>query len=268
MRDDVYEEMFRIEDRHWWYVSKQRIVASLIRRFACGGRWGSAAGTSGGSEVPPGDGIRPRLRIADLGCGCGAMLERLRGEHDVVGVDPSPLAIEFSARRGIAVLQGSFPDQIPLPRESFDVVLLLDVIEHLQDDRAGLATAARLLRTGGVLIATVPAYQWLWSDWDELHHHYRRYNRRRLGAALRSVGLRIELLSYANTMLFPLAAAARVVHKVRRKKMESTDMRIPPAPINALFRGLYSFERHLLGRVPLPFGLSVVAVARRDRASG
>lgn len=244
MRDDVYEEMFRIEDTHWWYVAKQRIVANLIARYADHGQ-------------------SPRLRIADLGCGCGAMLSRLRGEHDVVGVDPSPLAIEFSARRGIAVLQGSFPDQIPLDRDSFDVVLLLDVIEHLQDDRAGVKTAGSLLRRGGVMIITVPAYQWLWSDWDELHHHYRRYNRSMLRSVLRDSQLDIRLLSYANTTLFPLAAVARGVHKLSKRKHETADMKIPPAPVNAAFRGLYSFERHLLGRLPMPFGLSVVAVARR-----
>src|SRR5262245_8520729 len=116
MRDDVYEEMFRIEDTHWWYVSKQRIVENLIDRYA----------KRNGAD---------RLKIADLGCGCGAMLNRLRADHDVVGVDPSRLAIEFSARRGITVQEGSFPDQIPLPAATYDVVLLLDVVEHLEDDR-------------------------------------------------------------------------------------------------------------------------------------
>jgi SAM-dependent methyltransferase len=246
MRDDVYEEMFRIEDTHWWYVSKQRIVAALIERYA---RRGSS---------------NARLNIADLGCGCGAMLNRLKDAHDVVGVDPSPLAIQFSAKRGIAVKQGSFPNEIPLEAGQYDVVLLLDVIEHLQDDYAGVKTAAKLLRGGGVMIITVPAYQWLWSDWDELHHHFRRYNRGMLREVLNANRLGIEVLSYANTSLFPLAAAARVVHKVRRKKIESADMKIPPAPINSAFGAIYSFERHLLGRIPSPFGLSVVAVARKS----
>ena len=242
MRDDVYEEMFRIEDTHWWYAAKQRIVASLIERY----------------RPRPG-----RLAIADLGCGCGAMLTRLRADHDVVGVDPSPLAIEFSKRRGIDVLQGGFPDQIPLEQGKYDVVLLLDVIEHLEDDAAGVRAAAGVLRDGGVMIVTVPAYQWLWSDWDELHHHFRRYNRGMLRKVLSEAALRISLLSYANTTLFPLAAAARTVHKISRKKHETADMKVPPAPINATFRGLYSFERHFLGRLPIPFGLSVVAVAGR-----
>lgn len=250
MRDDVYEEMFRIEDTHWWYVSKQRIVLDLIERYA------KSNDRDGGSSNAP-------LNIADLGCGCGAMLSRLRDEHNVVGVDPSPHAIEFSARRGITVQQGSFPDQIPLPRDAYDAVLLLDVIEHLQDDYAGVKTAAALLKMGGVAIITVPAYQWLWSDWDELHHHFRRYNRPMLRKVLDAANLKVELLSYANSTLFPLAAAARVVHKMRKSKIESADMKVPPTPVNATFRSLYSFERHFLGRLPLPFGLSVVAVARR-----
>lgn len=245
MRDDVYEEMFRIEDTHWWYVSKQRIVAGLIERYA----------RRRDSEI--------RLSIADLGCGCGAMLNRLKAAHDVVGVDPSPLAIQFCAKRGIAVMQGSFPNEIPLQSDSFDVVLLLDVIEHLQDDYAGLRTAARLLKPGGVVMITVPAYQWLWSDWDEIHHHFRRYSRKSLRGVLDAANLKIELLSYANTTLFPLAAAARMVQRGRGKKHESAGMDIPSPMVNGLFRTIYSSERHLLGRVPLPFGLSVVAVARR-----
>jgi SAM-dependent methyltransferase len=242
MRDDVYEEMFRIEDAHWWYVSKQRIVATLIERIARG-RW---------------------LKIADLGCGCGAMMNRLRDRHDVVGVDPSPLAIKFSESRGLRVHQGSFPSDIPLEKDAYDIVLLLDVIEHLQDDVAGLRASAAVLKPGGHMIVTVPAYQWLWSDWDELHHHFRRYDARRLQKVLVAAGMKIQTLSYANTGLFPLAAAARMVHKLARKKHETADMTIPPGPINGLFREIYSAERGLLGRVPLPFGLSVLAIARRD----
>jgi SAM-dependent methyltransferase len=248
MRDDVYEEMFRIEDAHWWYVSKRRIVSSLIARYA---------GSNGQAGT---------LKVADLGCGCGAMLSRLReAGHECVGVDPSPLAIEFSARRGLAVLKGSFPDQIPLDRDAYDVALMLDVIEHLQDDVAGLRASSAILRPGGRLIITVPAYQWLWSDWDTLHHHFRRYNRSTLRGSLEAAGgLEIELLSYANTALFPLAALARMLHRLRGGKIESADMKVPPAPVNALFRGIYSAERHALGRVPMPFGLSVVAVARKQ----
>ncbi|HRK30358.1 MAG TPA: class I SAM-dependent methyltransferase, partial [Tepidisphaeraceae bacterium] len=191
--------MFRIEDTHWWYVSKQRIVSELISRYA------SPTGQNGAPR---------RLRIADLGCGCGAMLNKLKAAHDVVGVDPSPLAIEFSARRGIVVQKGSFPNEIPLAAGEYDVVMMLDVIEHLQDDYAGVKTAGRLLDAGGIMVITVPAYQWLWSDWDELHHHFRRYNRKMLRDVVASNGLDIELLSYANTTLFPLAAAARGVHNL------------------------------------------------------
>src|SRR5690349_10951775 len=118
MRDDVYSEMFRIEDAHWWYVSKQEIVLDLLRRYL----------------PAPANGERPR--VADLGCGCGAMLNRMKDRYDAVGVDGSPHAIEFSAKRGIRVDLGSLPDGISLPKSSYDAVLLLDVLEHLQDDVA------------------------------------------------------------------------------------------------------------------------------------
>lgn len=153
-----------------------------------------------------------------------------------------------------------------MPRESFDAVLLLDVLEHLDEDRASAEAAAALLKPGGILLCTVPAYQWLWSKRDEYHHHRRRYAKGQFRALFDQPMLRLELFSHFNTWLFPLAAAARLKSRAfppRHAAAEATDLRLPPAPLNRAMQAIFASERLVLGRVPMPFGLSLVAVARR-----
>ena len=244
MNRELYAEMYEMEQRHWWFAAKHRIVAGLLRRML--------RPSSGG-----------KARVADLGCGCGMMLHVLEHDYDVIGVDSSDQAIEFARQRGVRVVAGSFPEQIPLEKGAFDAVLMLDVLEHLDDDAAAVNSAAALLRPGGIIIATVPAYQWLWSKRDEHHHHRRRYAKARFRCLFGGPGLKLEMLSYLNTFLFPLAAAARLASKVFGSGAATTDLRVPPVPVNAILRQIFACEGPLLGRLPMPFGLSLAAAARR-----
>jgi 2-polyprenyl-3-methyl-5-hydroxy-6-metoxy-1,4-benzoquinol methylase len=244
MQIDVYRTMFEIEDHHWWYTAKQRIVLSLLDRF-----------------LAPQNGSR--LRVADLGCGCGAMLARLKDRYDAVGVDGSPHAIEFCAKRGIRAELGQLGGSLSLQNGTFDAVLLLDVLEHLEHDRQTIEQGAALLKPGGIMICTVPAFQWLWSYWDTIHHHYRRYRRRQVGRLFDGLDFRMELLTYANTALFPIAASVRTFQRLCKPSDQHTSMRVPAAPLNWTLRTIYASERHVLGRLPMPFGLSIIAVARK-----
>jgi SAM-dependent methyltransferase len=187
----------------------------------------------------------------------------MNADFDAVGVDGSPHAIEFCNRRGVPAQLSRLDSAITLPRESFDAVLLLDVLEHLDDDLGAVETATSLLRSGGIMICTVPAYMWLWSHWDTIHHHYRRYSRSSFRQLLTRPDLRIEVLSYANSALFPVAASVRMYQRMTGVKDDKAAMKVPAAPVNWMLRTVYSNERHLLGRLPIPFGLSVVAVARK-----
>jgi SAM-dependent methyltransferase len=245
MHEDVSRDMFEVEDRHWWYSGKQRIVRDLLRRY-----------------LAPRNGAG-KAKVADLGCGCGIMLWHLSKEYEVRGVDGSPQAIEFCKQRGVTVAQGQLPGPIGLPEHEFDAVLLLDVIEHLEHDKESVAAASELLKPGGIMIITVPAYQWLWSKWDTHHHHYRRYNRKMLRQAMDHPSLNLEMISYYNTWLFPLAATARIAGNLVSRQGEVGPIKVPMAPVNITFREIFASERTLLGRVPLPFGLSLVAVARK-----
>ena len=249
MEADLYDQLWEIEQQHWWFQARREIVRSLIRRFA--------------------DGSNRRLQICDLGCGTGGNLAALAAENDVVGVEYSPQALDYARRRlGDRVRPGSLPNGVDLPAESFDVVLLTDVLEHIEDDQSTAATALRLLRPGGIVVATVPAYQWLYSEHDARHHHFRRYGRRQFRALWTEAD--VLLLSFYNAILFPPAAAVRLANRFLPRRVSSHGLEIPPAPINRFLNRVMASEASLLGRVPLPFGLSLVAVVRkrRDKPAG
>jgi SAM-dependent methyltransferase len=247
MDDALYQEMFEMEERHWWFTAKHVVVTSLLRRYLS-------------RDAMANDGRK--ARICELGCGCGGLLSKLKSAFDVVGLDGAEEAVRFSAKRGLRIEQGFLPDQIPFERNSFDAVLILDVLEHLDEDAATARAAVELLKPGGILICTVPAYQWLWSKRDEHHHHRRRYSRTQFKDLFNHPQLKLELLSFYNTFLFPAAAAARIKSKVTRRDSQ-TDLNVPPGPINRALHGIFAFERNLLGRVAMPFGLSLIGVARR-----
>ncbi len=251
MDDALYEEMFRMEQSHWWFCAKHRIVRALLDRFLPGPAAMAAA-------------PRRRRRVADLGCGCGMMLQKLRGDFDAVGMDDSPQAIGFCARRGVRVTQGRLPDQIGLEPGTFDAVLMLDVLEHLDQDAASAAAAARLLGPGGILLCTVPAYPWLYGPRDAHHHHRRRYTRGQFGKLFDLPGMRLEKLSYFNSLLFLPAAAARLKSKWLGDKDAAADLTLPPAPINRVLQTMFAAERHWLIGGSLPFGLSLLAICRRE----
>jgi SAM-dependent methyltransferase len=245
----LFDEMCRVEQDHWWFQARRKIVWSLVERY-----------------LSP---IDRRLNVCELGCGTGGNLAAIARDHDVVGVECSPHALIHARRRlGHRVLGGSLPDDIDLPPKSFDVVLLTDVLEHIEEDARSAQTAMRLLRPGGIVVATVPAYQWLYSPRDAHHHHVRRYSKRQFRNLWQQPGAEVKLLSHYNTLLFPPAAIVRLASKLFPLRGEPGDLSIPPSPINNCLSLVMRSEANLLGRVPVPFGLSVVAVVQKQLLSG
>ena len=245
MREELYAEIFAMEQEHWWFAARHRIVLHLLQQY-----------------LPPES--ANRQKIADLGCGCGMMLQRLSEKYDPVGLDGSNHAIEFALHRGVRAKLGALPEEVPLSRESYDAVLLLDVLEHLKDDKASVEVGASLLKPGGILICTVPAHMWLWTKRDEYHHHFRRYSKRRFRALFDQPYLRLELLSHLNAILFAPAAAWRLLAKAFARN-SVTDLSLPP--FNSALRSIFAFERWMLGKVPMPIGLSFICVARKAEKS-
>lgn len=242
MDSSLYQQMRDLEDRHWWFQGRRSIVASLMKA----------------NNMPAG------AKILDLGCGTGGNLAMLSQFGDVLGAELDEQAAQLANERGIApVVRGKLPDALPLEAGAFQCVTLLDVLEHIEDDRATLNAVNALLAPGGELLLTVPAFQFLWGPHDEAHHHQRRYRAHQLQELLQGAGFEISKLSYCNTWLFPVAALVRLVRKCLPKGGAGTELALPPAPINALLASLFASERFLLSFMNLPFGISLVAKAKK-----
>ncbi|HEX8256004.1 MAG TPA: class I SAM-dependent methyltransferase [Allosphingosinicella sp.] len=234
----VYDRMAELDTRHWWYRARRDILAELIRRRIT---------------------LPPQARILEIGCGTGHNFEMLGrfGTVDAIEIDGAARAIA-SSRLGRRVGDAPLPDLPGIDDGRYDLIAVLDVVEHIADDRAALASMARKLRPGGSILITVPAFQWMWSAHDVVNHHHRRYTKKMLRRAVADAGLRLHFLSYFNSLLFPLAAASRLAGRLTGKK--DSDDKLPPRPINALFETLFGLERHAIGRVAFPPGVSLVAI--------
>ena len=235
----VYEKMAELDQQHWWYRARRQVLAALIRRKA----------------RPPAGG-----RVLEIGCGTGHNLEMLSefGELDALELDDTARVIA-EKRLGRAVMDSPLPELRGVPERAYDLVAALDVIEHIDDDEASLASIATLLKPGGRLVMTVPAHEWMWSAHDVVSHHKRRYSKRSLRKLIEASPLRLEAMGYLNSLLLPAAIAERLASKVRGK--QDADLWLPPRPVNATLEMLFASERHLIGRVPLPPGLSLFAIA-------
>jgi SAM-dependent methyltransferase len=185
------------------------------------------------------------------------MLERF-GRADGIEIDPAARAVA-EQRLGRPIGDAPLPELTGVPDGTYDMVAILDVLEHVEADREALASIARKLKPGGRILITVPAHPWMWSAHDEVNHHKRRYTRKTLRRVVSEAGLKLELMTWFNSLLFPLAAAARLAGRITGK--EDSDDKLPPRPVNALFETLFGLERYAVGRLPMPPGVSLVAIA-------
>jgi len=234
----IYDAMAAQDSVHWWYVARRDVLHDLIAR-----------------RIPLAQGAR----ILEIGCGSGHNLAMLARFGQVEGHELDEASRELSAARwGPAIGGARLPELEGVPDATYDLVAILDVLEHVEEDVAALQAIARRLRPGGKILITVPQFPWMWTGHDVANHHYRRYTRATLRAAVEQAGLRLELLTSFNSLLFPLAVVSRIAAKLRRR--QGSDDAVPAAPVNALFRLVFGLERHLIGRVPLPPGVSLAAI--------
>ena len=238
--DPAYLAAHVEEDRrHWYFRGRATVINAALRRV-----------------LPP-----RRLRLVDIGCGTGAVLRDLGELGDAVGIEANDTLLAVARSAGLDARKGALPDDLPIAPGWADVVLLLDVIEHLDDDLGALHGAAALLGTGGVLVLTVPAYPWLWSAHDAILGHRRRYVARGLRRLVERAGYRVERLTYFNTVLFPAIAGRRLYKRWRGDNRH--DLERPGPLVNSALERLFSLERHVVPTVALPFGTSLFVVARR-----
>jgi SAM-dependent methyltransferase len=250
MHPHLYETFFDIEDHYWWSVGTRRIFFDLL----------AAAVKSGDSA-----------RVLDVGCGTGVTLANLPATWRVAaGCDYSEQALSFCRRRGLGSLVRCDATRLPFATGSLDLVLALDVVEHLDDDAGCVREMVRACRPGGHVLVHVPVFPLLWNEKDVLNHHRRRYRRAEVLRLLESSGLTVERTLYVNFLLFPLAVLVALYARVfRRRNLENPDPRTLdrlhniPKVLNRAMIALLDFERWLGKRVRLPFGMSLLCLARK-----
>ena len=242
MERSFYAEYFEIEDRHWWFVGRRAVILRAL----------AAAGARG--------------PVLDAGCGTGTMLRHLERFGEVQGVDADPEAIRFCRERGeqrVCLVPAAAA--LPFPDASFGLVTALDVVEHIEDDAAAMAEIARVLAPGGMALLTVPAFPSLWGRQDEIAHHVRRYRANGLRRLVTGPGLELEHLTHFNTLLFAPIAAIRLARRVvpQRGELRSDFELTRPGRLDGLLARLFAAEAPLAARRRLPFGVSLLALARK-----
>lgn len=248
MRTEFYDEYVEVEDSHWWFRGRNVILPTLIRPY-----------------------LHPPVKILDVGSGGGMVASSLRELGAVTVCDVDPRCEAAVNRRGGLTFQYGRAEAMPFENGSFDLVTAFDVIEHLEHDDQALREFVRVVRPGGGVAIAVPAYEWMWGRQDVVSGHYRRYNRRLLKERIEAAGLRIQRMTSFNTLLFPPAAAIRLLRgKGRHDRAETADAHVksdfsmtPPGLLNNVLAALFAAERIPLGIMDIPFGISLFAFARR-----
>jgi ubiquinone/menaquinone biosynthesis C-methylase UbiE len=240
------------EDKHWWFAGRTWSLLNMLDRV-----------------------LKPDRdrQVLDIGCGAGNMFHHLARYGSVVGVDNNPKPLTIARNRGYVVREGA-AEELPFDDEVFELIALLDTVEHCDDDMVVLRECYRVCATGGYVVVTVPAFMWLWSHNDVLNDHKRRYTAKELGQKLHRVGFRIRRITYNNFLLFPMAAALILLRRATEQEAdlgsphfdeESYQVEMEPAPplLNAILSGVTWTESQLLRWLSLPLGTAIICIAQR-----
>lgn len=244
MEKYLYKDLAKLEDSHWWHVAKREAVGELIKGF----KWLNLVRGS----------TSKNLKILDIGCGTGRNVKEFAKFGQVWGIDSSAEAIKYCKEKGLKNIKLGTSDKTGFDNGTFDVVTLLDVLEHTDEDKT-LGEIKRVLVKDGLLIVTVPAFSWLWSRWDEVLHHKRRYTKESLEKVLLRNGFKVRKISYMYSFLVLPALVVRFIKSMFSKKNYGSDFEISPPFVNKLLLWLSRGERVL--SYPLPFGTSLICVA-------
>jgi SAM-dependent methyltransferase len=242
MDRNFYATLAGVQKQHWWYAARRTILQRVLERVV---REGVPSGT-----------------LYDLGCGVGANLPVLEKFGPTVGVDFSPEAVAFCHEQGfVGARQADLNSLEGLDDDSGSIIVLADVIEHLDDEALCLHAAHRALAPGGALIVTVPAFMFLWGPSDEIVHHRRRYTAAQLRRVIEPL-FEIEHLTYFNMLLFGLVSVGRLVERVLKRGGDE-GAGIPGQGVNTLLRNIFAAEAHAVTKARLPFGVSILCIARK-----
>lgn len=241
MQPSLFKEMASNEQTHWWFVARRAILNKILLKL-------------------PQDGVK---EILEVGCGTGGNLDMLSRYGNIYAMERNETARAFASEKHICELApGSLPNDIPFNHKTFDIIVALDVLEHIEKDADALYALYPRLKLGGWLLVTVPAFNYLWSKHDEIHHHKRRYTIKELQINVSAAGFKTVYVSYFNLLLFPIMAASRIMQRLVGDLFPD-GRKIPNKYFNKMLTGLFSIERYLVGTVYLPFGGSIILLGRK-----
>lgn len=244
MKPQAYSKTFEFEEDYWWFKGRRRIVFDSLKKIKKDSK----------EKV-----------LLDIGCGTGITLEKIKEFNLKVGVDNSLQALNYAIRRNCPNLINGSSYALPLRDNSVDCVLILDVLEHLDEERKALLEVWRVCKKGGGIVVTVPAYRFLWSGEDEVSLHKRRYVGSAKKKLIESAGFKVEKISYFNSFLMPLIYVVILFNKLFNKKsMEESDLKVFPRVLNYGLTIVLYFEALLLRMLNLPFGASLICVAIKE----
>lgn len=242
MEPFLYRQMTILEEKHWWFLGRRTILDKIIR----------------GLHLPQ------QAQILDSGCGTGGNLVMLRQHGQVFAMEPNEEARAMANSKNVALVRaGRLPEEIPFDSDRFDLITLLDVLEHLEDNVGTLKALSEFLTPSGSVLITVPANQFLWSQHDVVNQHKRRYSLPELRKRVGKAGLNVLFSSYFNMFLLPIIAGVRIYGRLSNRQGDGSDLKLPPAILNSFLNILFSSERFLIGRWALPFGVSAVVIANK-----
>lgn len=244
MQEVVYHTNYKFEDSYWWFTARSEVVRNIIKKVCK-------------FENTP--------IVLDVGCGTGGFArDMMKDGFKVIGLDTSETALEYAKMRGVEVLYQMTLDKFDAKDKNIDAITILDVIEHIEDDKAVINDISNTLNSGKWLIATVPAYQWLWSRHDEIHMHYRRYKLNDFQNLIKNAGFEIYFASYYNSFLFLPAVMKRFLDKITGAEKKHTEpVEVVSDRMNKLFDKIFKFEKKFLPSFRFPFGLSIILVAKK-----
>ena len=248
MEKTLYDNIRQVEATHWWYKARREIIFDWVQAIL---------------------NVHTNPSVMDLGCGTGFNITYLHdlGYENITGVDFSSDALAYCSARNLTKLICGDANHLPFHATSYEVILALDIIEHLEDDEKTLRDIFRVLKPGGSLIIFVPAYKFLWSFQDEISHHVRRYTAHELRSKALTVGFEIQKITYANTFLFPVIWAGRLVLKIFRRFFRITsESQMNPSQLNTLLYKIFRAELPLLRLTNFPFGVSILCVCNKPEA--
>jgi len=248
MNPEEYEKMYTQENTYWWFQGRKKILFKMLERFHL---------LNNGKS-----------RVLDIGCGTGLILQGIADRSMAIGLDFSRRALSYCRLRGLNNLLRGDVTNLPISDSSMDLILALDLLEHVEDDARLMGEIHRVLKPGGHLLATVPAHQYLWSEHDEALHHYRRYSKSSFHSLIKGCSFEVVKYSYVISFTFFPILIFRLIQRYYRKLRPSkadpkSHIIILPKGINSLLIKVLELEGALLERMNLPFGVSLLCIARK-----